>query len=63
MKFGTFKAKVDIAIIKVLEKRFGDAGLGNTDYEFECFLSLMIPMVDDSIIETAIKKYEEVCGN
>ena len=63
MNIGKFKAKTEIAIVKALEKRFGDASIGDESYEFECLLSCLIPMVDDVTIEKAIVKYQEIYGN
>ncbi len=62
MNNGKFKAKTEIAIHNALTKRFGDASLGDEEYEIGCILSILIPMVDDNIIEAAIAKYIEDYG-
>ena len=63
MKNGTFKAKAEIAIEQALTKRFGNTDHlqgGDEEYEFECLISCLIPLVDDAIIEKAIAEYKRI---
>lgn len=63
MNFGKFKAKAEIAIEAALIKRYGEHGLaqgGDEEYEFECLINCLIPMVDDAIVEKAIAEYKRI---